>query len=515
MPRTAAEVRLNEMLAALSLACDVGNDFPIEKALRNTIVAVQLASELGVSGEALSAVYYVGLLRFIGCSGYADETARVFPDDNAMRGAMAPVDFRYPLDGLRQAATLGSGALGRTRAIAMMVTRGKRLGEELQRADCEVMMRGAQRLGLPSAVAKGLGDVYERWDGKGGPRRIRGEAIDMSARILAVAHEAELHHRIGGQSAACAMIQRGSGGWFDPTITAVFLKDPHRFLAPLAASSVWDAVLSKEPLPPVHVTPSRIPEIARLYAEIADLKSTYTLGHSVGVAALASAAASGLAMAEQDREAIHTAGLLHDIGRLSVPTGIWNKPGPLSRAEWERVRLHPYYTERSVSQSPLLAPFASIAASHHERLDGSGYHRGVPGSMLPLAARILAAADVYRALTEPRPHRAALQAPAAAGELQRCAERGALDRRAVHAVCEAAGHQVKKRGSGWPAGLSDREVEVLRHVARGLSEKKIAELLFISPGTVHTHVVHVYEKIGVSTRAAAALFAMEHDLLQA
>ena len=513
MAGTAVDVRLNEILAALSLACDVGNDFPMEKGLRNTLLAVRLASELGVRGEALSAVYYVGLLRFIGCSGYADETSKVFPDDNAMRGAMAPVDFGYPVEGLRQAATLGSGALGRTRAIATMIVRGKRLGEELQRADCEVMIRGAQRIGLPAAVARGLADAYERWDGKGGPRGIRAEAIEMSARILAVAHQAEIHFRIGGLPAARAMIQRGTGGWFDPEVAETVLKHADRFLAPLTASSVWDAVLGEEPFPHVYVAGSRLQDIARLFGEIADLKCAYTLGHSMGVADLAADAAARLALADADVAVIRTAGLLHDIGRLSVPTGIWNKPGPLSPSEWDRVRLHTYYTERTLSQSPLLEPTARVASMHHERLDGSGYHRGAPASMLSLPARILAAADVYRALTEHRPHRSAMTESAAASELQRAAARGAIDRQAARAVCEAAGHRIKKRASGWPAGLSDREVEVLRHLARGCSEKKIGELLFISPGTVHTHVVHVYEKIGVSTRAAAALFAMEHDLL--
>ena len=513
MVGTARDVRLNEILAALSLACDIGSDFPMEKGLRNTLLAVRLASELGVRGETLSAIYYIGLLRFIGCSGYADETSKIFPDDNAMRGAMAPVDFGYPMDGLRQAATLGRGALGRTRAVATMAVRGKRLGKEFQRADCEVMIRGAKRLGLPPAVARGLGDAYERWDGKGGPRGVRGEAIEMSARILAVAHQAEIHFRIGGATAVRAMVQRGTGGWFDPEIAETLLTHANRLLAPLTASSVWDAVLDEEPFPHVHVAVSRLQDIARLFGEIADLKSAYTLGHSTGVADLAAGAAARLALADADVEVIRTAGLLHDIGRLSVPTGIWNKPGPLSPSEWDRVRLHTYYTERTLSQSPLLEPAARVASMHHERLDGSGYHRGAPASMLSLPARILAAADVYRALTEHRPHRSALDESAAACELQRVAERGAIDRQATHAVCEAAGHRIKKRASGWPAGLSDREVEVLRHLARGCSEKKIGELLFISPGTVHTHVVHVYEKIGVSTRAAAALFAMEHDLL--
>ncbi len=513
MVTSAVSVRLNEILAALSLACDAGNDFPLEKGLRNTLLAKWLASELGIRGEALSAVYYVGLLRFIGCSGYADETSEIFGDDNAMRGAMAPVDFGYPLEGLRQAATLGRGALGRVRAVASMAVRGKRLGEELQRADCEVMILGAQRLGLPAAVEKGLGDVYERWDGKGGPRGVRGDALDMSARILAVAHQAEIHFRLGGLPAARAMIRRGAGGWFDPQISETLLTHADRLLPPLFSSSVWDAALAEEPFPHVHVAASRLSDIARLFGEIADLKCRYTLGHSTGVADLAAGAAAGLALAADEVERIRTAGLLHDIGRLSVPTGIWNKPGPLSPSEWNRVRLHPYYTERTLSQSPLLESAARIASLHHERLDGSGYHRGAPASVLSLPARILAAADVYRAMTEHRPHRSAMDPLAAASELQHAAARGALDRQAARAVCEAAGHRLKKRVGGWPAGLSDREVEVLRHLARGSSEKKIGELLHISPGTVHTHAVHVYEKIGVSTRAAAALFAMEHNLL--
>jgi HD-GYP domain-containing protein (c-di-GMP phosphodiesterase class II)/DNA-binding CsgD family transcriptional regulator len=509
-----SDSRLNDILGALSLACDVGNDFPMEKGLRNTLVAVRLAAELGMDGAALSAVYYVGLLRFIGCSAYAHETAKLFPDDNAMRGAMAAVDFRYPAEGLKQAATLGRGRLGRARAIAVMITRGKQLGDGTQRADCEVMVRGAQRLGLSSMVAKGLGDVYERWDGKGAPRRLKGDKIDPAARVLAVAHEAEIHHRIGGRAAAKRMIQRGAGGWFDPAIAAALLKRADPIFEALETPSVWDEVIASEPLPHIRLRTTQIPDVARLFADVADLKSAYTLGHSSGVADLAASAAARINIEESQRATLRVAALLHDIGRLSVPTGIWNKPGPLSRGEWERVRLHTYHTERPLAASPLLAEAGGIAAAHHERLDGSGYHRGLAASQLSLPARLLAVADVYHALTEPRPHRAAFEPAAAAAELQRMSSAGALDRDAVRAVCEAAGHRVAKRGSGWPAALSDREVEVLRHLARGASEKQIAERLFIAPGTVHTHVVHIYEKIGASTRASAALFAMEHDLLR-
>jgi HD-GYP domain-containing protein (c-di-GMP phosphodiesterase class II) len=507
------ETRLADVLAALSLACDLGNDFPLEKGLRNTVVAVALAREIGLPDSAIADVYYVGLLRFIGCSAYAHETARVFPDDNAMRAAMSPVDFRYPREAIKQAATLGRGRMGRVRAVAKMVTRGKGIGEGMHRADCEVMIRGATRMGLSPAVARGLGDVYERWDGKGGPRKLAREAIDVSARVLAVAHEAEIHHRLGGRAAACAMIERGAGGWFDPAIARCLVDRADQVLAPLDLPSVWDLALAAEPAPHVRITQGRVDEIARVFAELTDLKCAFTLGHSTGVAELAATAVERLGLPASDVATTRLAGLLHDIGRLGVPTGIWDKPAPLSHGEWERVRLHPYHAERVLAQSRHLAPAAQIVALHHERLDGTGYHKAVPAAVIPMPARVLAAADVYHALCEDRPHRPAITGEQAAGELQRQAQAGTLDREAVRAVCEAAGHRVKKRATAWPAGLSDREVEVLRHLARGKSEKEIAKALFISPGTVHTHVAHIYEKIGVSTRAAAALFAMEHDLM--
>jgi DNA-binding CsgD family transcriptional regulator len=198
----------------------------------------------------------------------------------------------------------------------------------------------------------------------------------------------------------------------------------------------------------------------------------------------------------------------------SVPTGILDKKGKLTAAEWERVRLHAYHTERVLARSALLADAARIASLHHERLDGSGYHRGERAAQVPMAARILAAADVLQALGEPRPQRPPLPRDEAARELEAAVARGALDARAAAAVCEAAGARTRGRKAvTGPAGLTEREVEVLRLLARGRSKKQIAQTLFIAHGTVHTHVTHIYEKLGVSSRAAAALFAMEQGLL--
>jgi HD-GYP domain-containing protein (c-di-GMP phosphodiesterase class II) len=203
---------------------------------------------------------------------------------------------------------------------------------------------------------------------------------------------------------------------------------------------------------------------------------------------------------------------VHDIGHLGVSNTIWDKRGELTQAEVERVRLHPYLGERMLSFAPALSSLAAITVQHHERLDGSGYPRALSGEAITPKGRILAAADVYHALTEMRPHRPALSPDDAASELRAEVAAGRLDGDAVGAVLAAAGHRVSRRRE-FPAGLTSREVEVLRLVARGLSNKEIAGTLVISPKTAGTHVEHIYTKIDASNRAQASLFAMKHGLM--
>ena len=247
-------------------------------------------------------------------------------------------------------------------------------------------------------------------------------------------------------------------------------------------------------------------------ADFVDLKSPHTLGHSRGVADLAAAAARRLGMSDADTTLIRRAGLVHDLGRLGVSNAIWDKPGPLSASERERVRLHAYLTERILAASHCLSPLAKVAAHHHERIDGSGYPRGLTATGLSPAARILAAADVYHAATEPRPHRPAHSPDEAAAELRAEVTAGRLDGDTAEAVLGAAGHQERRRRER-PAGLTTREVEVLTLLARGTSNKEIARTLVISNSTAGKHVEHIYEKLGVRSRAAASLLAVQHGLL--
>ena len=247
-------------------------------------------------------------------------------------------------------------------------------------------------------------------------------------------------------------------------------------------------------------------------ADYVDLKSPYTLGHSRAVADLAAEAAQLLGLPDDQVDAIRGAGLLHDLGRLGISNATWDKEGELTAAERERVRMQPYLTERMVSASPALAALAPLASAHQERLDGSGYPRGLKGDALSPAAGTLAAADVYQALREPRPHREALPAKEAADELRAEVRAGRLDGDAVDAVLRAAGHKTTRRPEQ-PAGLTPREIEVLGLLARGLQSKEIAERLVITPKTVGHHISHIYLKIGASNRVAASVYATEHGLL--
>jgi HD-GYP domain-containing protein (c-di-GMP phosphodiesterase class II) len=254
--------------------------------------------------------------------------------------------------------------------------------------------------------------------------------------------------------------------------------------------------------------------VARAFGDLADLKMPFTHGHSQGVAILAVAAADTLRLDEATRAQLEVAALLHDLGRVGVSNAVWEKPGPLTAAEWEQVRVHPYHTERILAASIVLEPMARIAGMHHERLDGSGYHRGSRGRDIPAAGRVLAAADAFQAMTQPRPHREALTADHAQEVLVTTSRAGKFDPDAVTAVLDAAGQQrPRRRRDLRPAGLSEREIEVLRLVAEGCSNRELAKRLHISPRTADHHVQHIYAKIGVSSRAAAALFALEHDLL--
>ena len=410
-------------------------------------------------------------------------------------------------------AGVGRGAppASRVRGVVDLLT-DRSAPQVHAQSECDVGDALARRIGMPETIVVALADLFERWDGKGHPNRKHGEQIAPLARVVAAADVLEIGFSRYGLDAVVQTARKRSGGRFDPQVVRTFCDRAGELFEDFGRGSVWDVFLDAEPAPHRNVTPAVVARYAEAFARAVDLKSLWTAthSHSVGVLAAAAGEASGL-----DRQAVdqlRIAGWLHDLGRVAVPNMIWDKPGPLNAAEWEQVRLHAYHTERLLARSPLLAPISRLAGAIHERCDGSGYPKSLRAAQLDEQARLLAACDVYCALREDRSHRPAVGAGEAATVLSEEAGRGSLDVAAVRHVLDAAGMASASRAPEWPAGLSDREVEVLRLVARGGTNKDVARALHISHRTVQHHVAHIYAKIGVTSRAGAALFAAEHGI---
>ncbi len=507
--------RLAEVLGCLSLGTDLSLNLPFEKAMRTAAIAASLADAMGAPPDVREASYYAALMRFVGCSAFAPEEAgRYSPgDDNQLRSVFAYVEPGSAPDFVAETVRhLGAGAPLAARAAAL----GRLLSdpgapEAHSHAQCEVGESIARAMGLGEAVAASLALRDERYDGRGPLRKAAGDGLPLAARVADVADVAELFHGRAGVAGAVARVRARRGGQLDPDVADVFLRDPRRHLAPAEAPSAVEAFLAAEGPSPRAVDDEGVERVAAAFSRAIDLKSYFTPGHGAGVAALADGAAERAGLDAGARRLVRVAALLHDLGNLGVPTGLLDKPGPLTRWERERVKTHAHHTAVILRASAALAGAAEVAGAAHE-YGPDGYPRGVGHASLGLPARLVMAADVYRALREPRAHRPARSAAEASRELRAMAAAGRVCGRAAAWVLEAAGGAPTRKGH-WPRGLSDREVEVLRLAAIGRTYREVGELLGVSPRTAQRHVMNVYDKVGVSSRAALALFAVDSGLL--
>ncbi|MGC9496261.1 HD domain-containing phosphohydrolase [Streptomyces sp. WG7] len=507
------EVRLAEVLAALSLTTDLAAGMTFEKGLRTCVVATVFARDvLAGDRETCRAVYETALLRSVGCTSFAPELAAVFGDEVAFQSALKHLDPGDDVPMSEQLFRLGGWTREKARRLADTFTEVlPTVGVEAMRNGCEASRALGSGLGVLPRTLAALDDVYERWDGRGIPLGTAGERVSFAARVVHVAEQAVLAHARGGEPAAVAQVVRRAGGHLDPELARAFAADAAKVLAPLREPDAVASTVAAEPPPYVTVSAEEVSDLCAVLGRFVDLKGKWLVGHSEHVARLAESAGrlGGLAADEVTR--LRRAALLHDLGRAGISADVWDRTGPLSTADMERVRMHTYWTQRVLERVPALAPLAPIAAAHHERVDGSGYHRGELGTRTSPAARILAAADVFAALTEPRAHRGAFSVDEAVGHLTREADSGTLDRAACELVIRAAGGQPSRPRR--PAGLTPREVEVLRLAARGLTNHQIGAELSISSRTVGHHLGHIYDKTGRRTRAGVAVFAMEQQLL--
>lgn len=469
-------VPLVEVLGTLSLACDSGAGVAPETTVRSAVLAGALASRLGDS-QLVGDCLVGALLRSLGC--------------------LSDVPGAEVHDAGGEASQVGSGIAGGRRAARFAVV--------------ELL---AEALPVSPAAAEIAVECFERWDGGGGSGRRVDAAIPVGARIVAVASAAELIRSRHGTDDALATLVVGRGGDFDPAIVDAFVADARAMFdcVDIARVAPWEHMLDLVPEPHATISPSRFEQVALAFGRFSDIASPWLIGHSEDVSRLATATADRLGVSPEQLGLVRRAALVHDIGRVSVPASVWDVPRRFSPPERARVRLHAWETVRILSATPLFTDEAGVAGSAHERLDGSGYHRQSGADHLDQPARILAAADVAVALASDRPHRPARSSSEVSGHLRSEASDGRLDHDVVLAMCDALGTGIEGQVP-WPEGLSDREVEVVRLVARGASNKEIAAALGITPKTVAHHVAHVYGKTGCVSRVGLARYALQRGLL--
>ena len=508
-------LRLADLLSGLSIVADLGYGLPIETALRSCLIATGLARRMDLPESQIADVFYVSLLFHVGCVAYAHETFELFGDDQAVRRAAVETDltdtrdiFSTFIPGATRSLAPAARVLG---AVRMAVT-GRTFGKAHDQASCEVARSVSRRIGLPDSVSNSLYDIHEWWNGAGA-RALRGEQIARPARIARVATEASELISLGVRDIVSAL-RRRARKTLDPAVVEHLASGREAIIRDATTGDPRLQILDAEPSPVIEIDEVDLARVARAFGELADLKNTFTDGHAANVTALSTAIASRLGLDCRTSRCLEIAAHLHDVGRIGVSNRIWAKTGPLTIAEWEQVHLHPYYSERILASTAAFSPMARIAGMHHERVDGSGYHRGSSGRDIDIAARVLGCADAFDAMTHRRPHRAALDPAQARDELTRESRAGKFDPEVVAAVLEVSDFTTVRRQGLRPGGLSDRELEVLRLVAEGCSNPDIGQRLGISHRTAEHHVQHIYDKIGVSTRAAAVLFAVEHDLLK-
>jgi len=512
--QTTPAVKLSELVATLALVSDLGMGRPVERVLRQTVIAMRLADLVGAGADVRTATYYTSLLTWVGCAADTSDLAELFGDETALFADTHDGD----LAGVRLAAFMlrhlarGQSPVRRLTVAGHFVATAGKSVQNVMESHCQSTGELADRLGLGDDVRRPLVQAFERWDGRGVPGVVGAQDLAVSARLVHLADCIEWFHCSTCEGHAALEVARArSGTQFDPELVALFAAHHDEVIAGLDDISAWDDVITLDPRLGVELDDQALDRALEALADFADLKSPCRTGHSRAVADLAAGAAKALGLPAGEVQLVRRAALVHDLGMIGVPSGVWDETRPWTISQRERARTHPYLLERMLARTPLLSRIAQCAALHHERLDGSGYPHAWRAEMIPLSARILAVADVHQALSQSRPHREAYDPSTAASMLRDEARAGRLDGEVVNAVLRAGGQRVRRRPE-LPGGLTSREAAVLVSLARGRSNREIAVDLTISRKTVSSHLEHIYTKLGISTRTEAALFAMQHGL---
>ena len=476
-PVSSPTVPAQVAVRALALAGDLSMGQPPDQSVRAARLAVRLAQLQGADESTARHAALVSLLRWSGCTANAAGFATLLGDDVGGREAMLR-------QGLPEGHPLNFANIA-----------------PLAHIHCEVAGEVAALLGLPGPVETGLRHVWEHYDGSGAPRQLTHEAIPPVVYLTSLAGDLEILSRTHPVSAACQMILQLGGVKYPSAMAQLAVAHAPALLAALEQAGDIDADL------PAH------PVALSIVAELIELKLPWLTGYSRRVAELAVRAAALAGLDPEQGQRLERAALLHGIGRASVSNTIWERPGRPSAADWERIRLAPYWTARAGALIPALRDEAELASRLYERLDGSGYFRNLDHDSLAMPARLLAAAAALAALCAPRPWRSAMSEPDACQQLQADAQAGLFDPQAVQWVVAAAAGQGGAAPSLPRRLLSEREAEVLRRISLGESNKEAARAMQISPSTVRTHVESIFRKLQCSTRAAATLKGLSLGLI--
>jgi putative nucleotidyltransferase with HDIG domain len=418
-PATAAAtgMRLSELIGSLSHALDLTEGQPKGHCVRACWIGSHVGTVLGLGAAELRELYYTLLLKDLGCSSNAARICELYlTDDLAFKrgyktvgdGLPEVLGFVFAHTGLR------AGLAARLRAVVNILRNGKKITDDLIQTRCTRGAAIARRLRFGEAVAAGIASLDEHWNGSGRPVGLAGQAIPLNARIALLAQVVDVFHTLGGRDAALREARRRSGSWFDPALVHALghAGRDGAFWRTLASADVEDAVFAMEPgAGEVVVDDDYLDDIAAAFGEVVDSKSPYTSGHSERVAQIADALAGRLGVAAARRRWLRRGALLHDVGKLGVSNAILDKPGPLDDEEWACMRQHAAHTEAILARIGAFAELARVAGAHHERLDGTGYPRGLAGDAVALETRIITTADVFDAISADRPYRAAVPIP--------------------------------------------------------------------------------------------------------
>ena len=403
---------MSEVMSAMSYALDITEGQPRGHAARSCLIGMRIGSELRLSPELTSSLFYALLLKDIGCSSNAAKFCYLIGnDDRQSKCELKTYDWTSLGDNLKfllNNVAPDAPLIKRAGLIAGLSASRTARAKELVQIRCERGANIAGHLGLSDQTADAIRALDEHWDGHGHPLGLRGAEIPLLARILGISQTVEVFHNKHGIDATCEMAKQRSRTWFDPELVRIFLsfKNDESFWQKLTSADPAKIVSHLEPANCIVLADnSRLDRIAEGFSEVIDAKSPWTFRHSRGVAEISTGIAKIMAFPPEQIRTLNRAALLHDIGKLGVSNTILDKPGKLTPDEMDIVKRHPHHTLEILRRVKGFSIFADLAASHHERIDGKGYHRGLPGELLSTSARILAVADIYEALASKRPYR--------------------------------------------------------------------------------------------------------------